>query len=199
MGAERWIDETLWPLPVDERSYFLTERGGLSQDPSGAGDPSPIEHDPDDPNRTQARPADQRRFEQRALTFTTEPFERDLEVVGSCRLVLHASSDAADVDWCVRLSDVFPDGRSRLLNTGALKGSHVLSHEKPEPLEPDRVYPFAVEIWAIANLFRAGHRLRVTISTSDFPFFASNPIPSRNRIFHDSRYPSRLIVPVVER
>ncbi len=75
----------------------------------------------------------------------------------------------------------------------------VLSHEKPEPLEPHRVYPFEVEIWAIANLFRAGHRLRVTISTSDFPFFASNPIPSRNRIFHDSRYPSRLIVPVVER
>ncbi len=199
MGAERWIDEPLWPLPTDERSYFLKEGGRLSPDPAGAGEPSSIEHDPENPNRTQARPADQRRFEERALTFTSEPFERDVEVIGSCRLVLHASSDAADVDWCVRLSDVFPDGRSRLLNTGALKGSHVFSHEKPEALEPGRVYAFEIEIWAIANLFRAGHRLRITLSTSDFPFFASSDVPSRNHIFHDSRYPSHLVVPVALR
>ncbi len=120
-------------------------------------------------------------------------------MIGSCKLVLHASSDAVDLDWCLRLSDVAPDGTSRLLNFGALKGSHVSSHHKPEPIEPGRVYAFEIEIWAIANLFRAGHRLRISVCGSDFPLFESNPIASRSRIFHDVRYPSKLVVPVHER
>jgi predicted acyl esterase len=73
------------------------------------------------------------------------------------------------------------------MNTGALKGSHTFSHEHPQDLERDRVYPFVVEIWAIAIVFKTGHRVRIDISTSDFPFFESNPVPSRNLVYHDAR------------
>lgn len=209
MGAERWIDETDWPLPSDEASFFLRGSPGggaaslndgiLDSEPPGHEEPDRLDHDPGNPNRTPVSAFDQRSFEARSLSFTTPPLEHDLEVVGSSRLVLHTSSQAKDVDWCVRLCDVFPDGRSRLLNYGALKGSHVASHEHPEALERDRVYAFEIEIWAMANLFRKGHRIRVAISNSDFPAFESNPIPSRNLVYHDAAYPSRLVLPVVRR
>jgi predicted acyl esterase len=99
----------------------------------------------------------------------------------------------------VRLCDVFPDGRSRLLNFGALKGSHYASHEAPEPLDAGTVYRFEIEVWAVANVFKQGHRLRVDISTSDFPFFASNPNASKNRVHIGGEHASRVVVPVPAR
>jgi predicted acyl esterase len=99
----------------------------------------------------------------------------------------------------VRLCDVDPDGRSKLLNTGALKGSHVESHEAPISLQAGEVYRFEIEVWAIANLFLEGHRIRIDVSTSDFPFFEANACPSRNEVFHDAARPSALVLPVVHR
>ena len=113
--------------------------------------------------------------------------------------MLYAATDAPDVDFCVRLCDVFEDGRSRLLNTGALKGSHVRSHEHPAPLVPGEVNCFEIEVWAVANVFKKGHRIRIDVSTSDFPFFESNPHPSRNEVFHDETRTSQLVLPVVIR
>jgi len=161
--------------------------------------PDVISHDPAVPNRTPREVGDQRSFEAGCLTFTSAPFETDLEVIGTPRLVLYAASDAADVDWCVRLCDVDESGRSKLLNTGALKGSHVHSHEDPEDLRPGDVYCFEIEVWPIANLFKRGHSVRVDVSTSDFPFFECNPHPSRNLVFHDTGRPSRLVLPVTSR
>ncbi len=209
MGEDRWSEEDCWPVPAEEVSFFLASGPGggagslndgmLRLEPAGAGAPSAFDHHPENPNRTPTNPRDQRRFESRALTFSTAPLDRDLEVIGRPRLLLQASSDASDFDICVRLCDVFPDGRSQLLNTGALKASHVYSHESPAALEKDRVYEFEVEIWATANVFKAGHRVRVDVSASDFPFFESNPLPSRNLVFHDGRHESRLVLPVVRR
>ena len=73
------------------------------------------------------------------------------------------------------------------------------SHETPAALEHGRVYCFDIEVWPIANLFRRGHRIRVDVSTSDFPFFESNAHRSVNQIFHDATLPSRLVLPVVTR
>ena len=143
--------------------------------------------------------SDQRPFEAGCLTYTSAPMEDDLEVIGTPRLVLFAASDASDVDWCVRLCDVDEAGRSKLLNTGALKGSHVRSHERPESLRAGEVYCFEIEVWPIANLFTRGHRIRIDISTSDFPFFESNALPSQNSVFHDAERPSRLVLPVTRR
>lgn len=208
LGAEHYIDEPVWPVPSTPTEWFLragpsgsatSVNDGLLLVDTGDDQPDVVDHDPDDPVRTCADPADQRPFESRCLTFSTEPLEHDLEVIGTPRLVLYAATDAPDVDICVRLCDVFPDGRSRLLNTGALKGSHRMSHEHPCALEPGEVVCFEIEIWATANRFARGHRIRVDISASDFPFFESNPLPSRTEVFHDAMRPSRLVLPVVAR
>jgi uncharacterized protein len=210
MGKEDYVDEPVWPVPTREQDFFL--RAGPAGTPGSLNDgvldtkpaaepeqPDVVDHDPAGPNRTPRDVADQRSFEVGCLTFTSAPFDSDLEVVGTPRLVLYASSDAVDVDWCLRLCDVDEAGRSKLLNTGALKGSHVQSHEHPEPLRPGEVYCFEIEVWPIANLFTRGHRVRIDVSTSDFPFFESNSLPSRNQVFHDPDRPSRLVLPVTTR
>ena len=83
------------------------------------------------------------------------------------------------------------------MNTGALKATHRRSHEYPEALVPGRIEEF--EIWAVGVVFQAGHRVRVDLSTSDFPFFESNPLASNNLVYHDAEHPSRLVLPVVRR
>jgi uncharacterized protein len=207
MGREDYIDEPAWPVPTTDTELFLcggpsgsaaSLNDGLLRPQRGGHDaPEVIVHDPVAPNRTPRDVADQRPFEAGCLTFSSELLEDDLEVIGTPRLVLYASSSAVDVDWCVRLCDVDGSGHSKLLNTGALKGSHLVSHESPTPLVPGEVYRFEIEVWPIANLFRRGHRVRLDVSTSDFPFFESNPVPSRNQVFHDDAHPSRLVLPVV--
>jgi putative CocE/NonD family hydrolase len=198
LGEERWLDLPAWP-PAEAMStpFYLRAGGKLSLDPPGAEDPDRLVHDPERPLRTPGSPNDQRSIEAGALVFSTPPLERDLIVMGPIQLVLYAATDAEDVSWCVRLCDVFPDGRSRLLNTGALKGSHHASHERPEPLEQGRVYRFEIEVWPTANVFKAGHSVRVVIAHSDFPFFENSPLPARSYVFHDAERASQLLLPVV--
>ena len=164
---------------------------------SGIRGTSRIDHDPANPNRTTANATDQRRFEGRALTFSTPPLDHAVTVIGTPKLTFFASSDAADVDWCVRLTNVYPDGRSQLLNSAPSRPHTSPRMKAPRRLDRDRIYEFEVEVWAVANVFKRGHRIRVDMSTSDFPFFESNPLPSRNRIYHDAAHPSRLVLPVV--
>lgn len=208
MGMEDYIDEPVWPIEAADHELFL--RSGPSGSVTSANDgalgsvpgddqPDRISHDPSTPTRSPRDVADQRPFELQCLTYTSEPLDAELEVIGTPRLFLYAASDASDVDWCVRLCDVDESGRSKLLNTGALKGTHVRTHEWPTPLEPGRTYCFEIEVWPIANLFAPGHRIRLDVSTSDYPFFESNGVASRNEVFHDLARPSRLVLPVVER
>jgi len=209
LGEERYIDEACWPVPHTLTQLFLgagssgsascLNDGVLSDEPRSSDPPDVLEHDPAQPNRTPPAPSDQRSFEQHCLTYTSQSLERDVEVIGAPRLVLYAATNAPDVDLCVRLCDVFPDGRSRLLNTGALKGSHARSHESPTALVPGEVNRFEIEIWAIANVFKAGHRIRVDVSASDFPFFETNPDPSATQVLHDAEHQSHLVLPVVTR
>ena len=209
MGKEDYVDEATWPLLTIATDLYLgagpagsasSLNDGALEFHAGAGSaPSVMVHDPSSPIRSPRDVADQRPFEARCLTFTSPPLDDDLEVIGTPRLVLHIASDASDVDWCVRLCDVDEVGRSKLLNTGARKASHFLSHEDPEPLRPGDVYCLEIEVWPVANVFRPGHRIRVDVSTSDFPFFENNPVPSRNLVFHDPLRPSRLVLPVTSR
>jgi uncharacterized protein len=209
LGEEKYIDEPNWPVPHELTEMFLgsgpsgsaksVNDGMLYEDSRVTDPPDVLEHHPGRPNRTPRDPADQRSFEQRCLTYSSTPLESDVEVIGTPRLVLYAATDAVDVDICVRLCDVFPDGRSRLLNTGALKGSHAASHEFPTALHPGEVNRFDIEIWAIANVFKAGHRIRLDISASDFPFFEPNSLSSSTEILHDQKFQSHLVLPIVSR
>jgi hypothetical protein len=209
LGEEKYIDEPTWPVPHVLTEMFLgsgpsgsaksLNDGMLYEDSRVTEPPDLLEHHVGRPNRTPRDPADQRSFEQRCLTYSSTPLESDVEVIGTPRLVLYAATDALDIDICVRLCDVFPDGRSRLLNTGALKGSHAVSHEFPIALQPGEVNRFDIEIWPIANVFKAGHRIRLDISASDFPFFEPNSLSSSTEILHDQKCQSHLVLPIVSR
>ncbi|WP_067683559.1 CocE/NonD family hydrolase [Nocardia miyunensis] len=195
-GARQWTDQPEWPAVSEPTPLFLTAAGGLAWEPTGQGDSLLLSHDPAAPSRTPGDAGDQRSFGPGALTFTTPPLARDLTVVGQPRLALSAAPGATDVDFCVRLSDAFPDGSAHLLNVGALKGRHVHSHEHPADLEPGQAYQFDIEILTVTNVFRRGHRIRVDVSGGDFPFYAPNPVKSQTDIFCGGDDSSRLILPI---
>ncbi|MGH8236276.1 MAG: CocE/NonD family hydrolase, partial [Steroidobacteraceae bacterium] len=140
------------------------------------------------------------------LTYTSAPLDRDLDVVGPLRLILYASSSAPDTDFCARLSDVAPDDRAIQLQSGTLRARFRKLTAEPELLRPDRIYAFEIDMWATANRFKRGHRLRLDISSADFPRFDRNanrggdpgpPVSATQTLYHDSRHRSHLLVPAL--
>lgn len=120
---------------------------------------------------------DQSPIEQRpdVLVYTSAPLTAPLDVTGPVNVTLSASSDAVDTDFTAKLIDVYPDGTAVNLANGIQRASYRDSVEKPTPIEPGRIYTYTIHLWPVSNLFRPGHRLRVEISSSDFPQFDPNP------------------------
>jgi putative CocE/NonD family hydrolase len=239
MGANVWRDELDWPLP-DTRftAYYLHSDGhAATADGDGtlsvqlpADEPCDVyEYDPRDPVPTvggqtflpglrigeNSGPRDQRAVESRpdVLCFTTPELERDTEVTGPVALTLYVASSARDTDFTGKLVDVHPDGRAMILTEGILRARHRTAPAAPEPLEPGAVYELRIDLWATANVFKAGHRIRLEVSSSNFPRFDRNTntggdIPTEgygdlvvatNRIYHDAARPSHVVLPLIER
>ncbi len=234
MGANVWRDEQEFP-PARTRytSYFLHSAQGanslagdgvLSVDTPGAERTDIFEYDPAHPVPTLGGrlccgtgippgPFDQRPNESRrdVLVFSTPPLTQDVEVTGYVSLDLYASTTAVDTDFTALLADVEPNGYARFLTDGIVRGRYRNSTEKPEPLEPGKVYKYRVDLWATGNQFKAGHRIRLYVSSSNFPRFDRNlntgePILGATRmvkatqtIYHDTAHPSALILPVIPR
>lgn len=230
MGVNQWRHEEDWPPPGIRYTpyYFRTgptgsiaslNDGALSPEPpQGSEDPNGYLYDPYDPVPTRGGSNlgipngvyDQREVEQRCLTFTSPPLERELEVTGPVKAVLYAMSSAPDTDWVVRLCDVHPDGYSRLLCDGILRARYRDSFQEPRPMEPGKVYRFEVDLWATSNVFLPGHRIRVSVTSSCFPRFdrnlnTSGPIhreaagrTALNTVFHDTLRPSHIVLPVLQ-
>lgn len=220
MGANEWRAAEDWPVPgARERGFYLGADGKLTSQAPSASDPDHYTYDPADPTPTVGGnlvsyvyppgSVDVGTVQQRTdvLTYTTAPLDDDLDVVGPLRLVLYASSSAVDTDFSARLSDVFPDGRAIQLQTGMLRARYRDIHGEPELLEPGLVYRFEVDMWATANRFMAGHRLRLDISSADFPRFDRNtnlggaagpPVPAQQTIYHDPEHPSELRLSVLD-
>ena len=193
-------------------------QGRLTFDAPPADDaPDTFTYDPADPvpslvTGLQTWPNDQRSIEarpDRLLVYTSEPLADDLHVVGPVKAVLHAASSAPDTDWVVRLCDVWPDGRSITVCDGILRARYRESFERPVPMELGQVYRFEVDLRATAQTFRAGHQLRVHVTSSDFPRYDRNlntggpvaresiPQVATNTVFHDSLRPSHLLLPLL--
>jgi putative CocE/NonD family hydrolase len=125
------------------------------------------------------------------------------------KAVLYAMSSAVDTDWVVRLSDVHPDGRSILIVDGILRARYRESTREPKLIEPDRVYRYDIDLWATSNVFKAGHRLRVSVASSNFPRWdrnlntaespetGSQPQTAFNTVFFDAQRPSHILLPVI--
>lgn len=236
MGAERWIEAESWPLPdTNYVKYYLRagqgqprnslgqlrgslNDGRLTQQLPGSEAPDEYVHDPYDPIPTigghggfgrmwEMGPLDQRPSESRTLTFTTDVLKQDLEVVGEIRTRFFASSSAVDTDFVLTLTDVYPNGNSALLRQNAIRARYRLSVESESLLTPGKIYEFNLTLDGIANVFKAGHRIRLGIASSSFPAYLPNPgtestylategIVARNVIYHDNEHPSAIELPV---
>lgn len=234
LGEEEWIEVDSWPPPPTQViRYYLRSGNGqvtmslndgrLTREPPQS-DEKPDEwiHDPYDPvlsigghggigRQWPAGPLDQRPSEARSLTFSTGPLVEDLRVVGEVGIRFFASSSAIDTDFILTLTDVFPSGYSAILRQNAIGATFRLgtNPDRKEPMEPDKVYEFTLALDGIANLFKAGHRIRLDIASSSFPAFLPNPgtgepqllatkgVTAHNAIYHDSRYPSTITIPVL--
>jgi uncharacterized protein len=220
MGANEWQVASDWPVPEAKPMTFHLGAGGTltGQPPRQPSQPDRYTYDPCNPTPTiggsivsYAYPPGsvdvsdaQRRPD--VLVYTTPVLEQDLDVVGPLCMILYASSSAVDTDFVARLSDVFPDGRAIQLQSGILRARYRNLEGEPDLLEPGRIYRLEIDMWATANRFKAGHRLRVDISSADFPKFDRNtnrggapgdPVPAQQTIYHDPEHPSHLLLSVL--
>ena len=141
--------------------------------------------------------------------YTTPVLEHDLEVTGPITVTLYAATSAVDTDFTAKLVDVHPDGYARNLTDGIIRGRYRESQAQGTLLKPGEVYAYTIDVWATSNVFKAGHRLRVEIASSNFPRFDRNPQtgersseasvlePALQRVFHDESRPSHIVLPII--
>ena len=226
MGENRWKSASGWPLARHKQVSLFLGSDGKANNPLGDGrlssKPSSSErwdayaYDPRDPvmslygDEMYTEPTDQRPLAHREdiLVYQTERLAEELEVTGSPQVAIHASSSAPDTDFFARLIDVQPDGEARDLTAGMVRARYRSSLERPLLLIPGEVTLFSISLGPVSNLFKKRHRIRVDITSSDFPNFDRNHNAGRDdnsdstlvvanqRIYSGGRYPSRLILPI---
>jgi predicted acyl esterase len=155
-------------------------------------------------------PKDQRPVEERTdmLLFTSPALDRYVEITGPVKVKLWASSTAPDTDFTAKLCDVYPDGRSMIVLDGIIRASHRNSPEKDELMEPGKIYEFEIDLWSTSLVVSPGHRVRITISSSNAPRFEPNPNTGKppgsddktevatNTIYTNADHPSHILLPV---
>jgi putative CocE/NonD family hydrolase len=233
MGANRWREEREWPLPRTRWTPVYLDSKGRANSLNGDGGlvwKAPrrkfrdgFVYDPVNPVPTLGGavccnpkvfawgPMDQRPVERRSdvLVYTSPPLHRDLEVTGPVRVVLYASTSARDTDFTAKLVDVFPNGEARNLTDGILRLRYRQSLEKPEIANPAEIYKITIDAGPTSNVFLKGHRIRLEISSSNFPRFDRNPNTGRpiadetemrnasQTVYHDRLHLSQVVLPVV--
>jgi putative CocE/NonD family hydrolase len=235
MGKNVWREEDDWPLARAQSTRYYLHSAGNANGLAGDGvlkttapqseHADHFDYDPADPVPTRGGPLccdsvhiapgprDQRPVEARAdvLVYTTPAFKEDFEVTGPVTLDLYASSSAVDTDFTAKLVDVWPNGFAQNLTEGIVRARYRNSQEKPELMNPGETYKFSIDVWATSNVFLPGHKLRLEISSSNFPRFdrnlntgedqaaATRMAKATNTILHDRDHPSALVLPVVPR
>lgn len=203
MGINRWRDEDEWPLARARGVKFYFRGAGPANSAAGSGElgekpgrsepPDTFTYDPRNPVPTAGGavccnpkifpwgPMDQRAVEKRrdVLVYSTPPLTADLEATGPVQVVLYASSTAPDTDFTAKLVDVSPDGAARNLTDGILRTRYRDSLDAPKLMTPGSVYRMTIDTGVTSNVFRPGHRIRVEISSSNFPRFDRNPNTGR--------------------
>jgi putative CocE/NonD family hydrolase len=239
MGTNRWRYEQEWPLARAAYIDYYLHSGGRSNTLGGDGRlgleppsdelPDRFTYDPEEPVPTVggvhsiqemtrraevpilAGPIDQRSIERRedVLVYTSNELEEDLEVTGPIELILFAASSGPDTDFTAKLVDVWPDGRAMSVTEGILRGRYRHRDDKPEALQSGELDEFKIRLYPTSQVFLRKHRIRIDISSSNFPRFSRNLntgesiatatriATARQTVAHSSRYPSRLHLPIV--
>ncbi len=238
LGENRWHTASAWPLPQTRYETWYLASGGHAASLFGDGVlmrsatatkrasqsaadtflyepwnpvPSVGGHSCCDWRRGAMGQFDQSQKEIRPdiLIYTSARVTEPLEVTGPISVSLYASSSATDTDFTAELIDVYPDGTAVNLNNGVLDVRYRESLTDPTPIVPGKLYKYTIQIWPTSNLFAVGHRIRLEISSSDFPQFAPNPNTSdvfgtsarwrsaEQTIYHDAAHRSALVLPVI--
>jgi uncharacterized protein len=156
-------------------------------------------------------PFDQAEIEERAdvLVYSTPALQQPIEVTGPISVTLFAASSAVDTDWTAKLVDVHPDGRAINLNNGIIRARYRDSLEHASPISPNQIYKYVINIWPTSNVFLAGHKIRLEISSSNFPHYDRNPNtghpfgvdaviqPADQTVRHDARQASFVMLPII--
>lgn len=235
MGEERWRDLDAWPptgstptplyLQSAGRANSALGDGALSSRPPAQQPPDRFVANPAAPTPSQGGhsccfpiaapigPADQGPAERSlgVLVYTSEPLATDLLLIGDASVTLYAATSAADTDWTARLCRVDPDGRSVNLQEGVVRARFRDSLSHPTPIEPNRVYRYEIALGPLGVRLLAGHRLRLTVSSSDFPQWDRNlqtggplyregpgaMVVATQTVLHDAAHPSCVMLPVM--
>lgn len=217
MGVNKWKHEQDWPIPgAKPTPLYLNANGKLGRE-KGTGT-TQYSYDPMNPvpttggnnccgTPTEAGPVDQARLDARTdiVRFTTDPLTQPLAIAGPVKMMLHAATDGPDTDWMIKLIDVYPDGKAYPMAEGMLRARFRQGLDKPAKLTPNQDYQFVVDLVGTAVVFQPGHKIRIDVTSSNFPQFdrnlntgepltsAAKPRIARQTLHHDSH----IVLPVV--
>lgn len=239
MGSNLWRHTESWPVPTKvKRVYFRERKSGtadslndgllaLGTPEATASSKDTYIYDPSRPTLTiggqllfsnmniqgksgMPGPKDQREAEKSSLTYTSPVLKEDVTVTGNITATIYASSNRKDTDFVVRLTDVYEKRTSYLLTDGIVRARFRHGQDREVFMQPGKVYRFNINLGTVSHTFKKGHRIRVAVSSSNFPRFdrnanTGNPIgtdrkedllKATNTIYHSSKYPSHISLPL---
>ncbi len=236
MGLNKWQTSDTWPpqgaqpmtwyLSSGGKANSLNGDGALATAPPGADQADGFTYDPMNPvpsyggnvcctgNAVTGGAFDQRKMEARSdiLVYTSDPLKEGIEVSGPIEPVLYVGSDAKDTDITVTVIDVYPDGTAYNLDETIQRLRYRDGYEKPEVwMEPGKVYKVTLQPMTTSNYFPAGHRIRIEVSSSNFPRFDRNlntggknydetkGVVAHNQVHHSAQYPSQITLTIVKK
>ncbi len=217
-----WKTADTFPPQAFGMKFYLHGGGRLDTlMPVTEEEPDTFVYDPKDPVPTlgennlilERGPYDQTSLLSRpdVLVFSTDVIEEPIEVTGYVKLYLFASSNRLDTDFTLKLMDEYPDGRNMLILDGILRARYRNGFDHEELLTPGEVYEFVIEPGPTAYVFAPGHKIKIAISSSNYPKYDINPntgepfgketdtLSAINVVYHDVNYPSYLLLPVTNR
>jgi predicted acyl esterase len=218
--GNEWRSADDWPLAYEETNWYFHENQVLSIDSPSEYDSLTYTYDPTDPVPTVGGqnlnlppgPYDQTAVENRSdvLVFTSDVLTDTYEATGPIKAKLFISSNCPDTDFTVKITDVYPDGRSMLITDGILRARNRNGVDHWDFLENDEIYEVEVDLWSTSYIWNTGHRIRVSVSSSNFPRFLNNPNTvdpiaqnttyniAENTLYIDSEHPSCIILPEID-
>jgi len=235
MGSNEWKSADSWPPPEAQSVTYYLDSGGNANTLRGDGKltttrpsadrPDRFAYDPMNPvpshggnvcctgNAVQGGAFDQRQMEERAdiLVYTSDPFPNGVEVTGTIGITLNVSSDAKDTDFTVKLIDVAPDGTAYNLDETIQRARWREGYDKEVFMETGKTYEIEMSPLSTSNWFAPGHRIRIEVSSSNFPRFMRNMntggdtwdetsgVVAHNVVHHSREYPSQIRLPIVRR
>ncbi|NPE08594.1 MAG: CocE/NonD family hydrolase [Asgard group archaeon] len=214
-----WRSSSNWPIPVNYTKFYLRDGGLISKDlPDGNEEADNFYYDPNNPVPTIGGgnlniafgPHDQTSLESRedVIIFSSDTIIEPLEITGEMKAHLWVSSNCSDTDFTVKITDLYPDGRSMLIQDGIVRAKYRSNNTSPELLTPGEIVEVEINLWSTSYIFNEGHKIRIAISSSNYPRFNANPnngapiftnnqtYIANNTIYHNSSHPSHIIFPI---